>query len=90
MDFRIEYVALIVAVVEAVKTIGVNGKWSVLVAVIGGMALSLGLDLLPEPTLMVLRGLMLGLAAAGLYRVGKRAGTAVVERIGNGNASPSG
>lgn len=90
MDFRIEYVPLITAVVEGLKEFGVNGKWSILVAVILGMAISLGLDLVPEYALLALRGLMLGLAGPGLYRIGKRAGSAVVAAIGKSNGAPIG
>ena len=90
MDFRIEYVPLIVAVVEGFKEFGVNGRWSILVAVILGVAISLGLDLVPEYALLALRGLMLGLAGAGLYRIGKRAGGAAVAVIGKGNGAPQG
>ena len=86
MDFRIEYVPLIIGIVEAFKEFGAGGKWSIVVAVVVGMALSLGLDLLPEYTALALRGLMLSLAAAGLYRGGKRIGAA----IGNGNGSSPG
>ena len=88
MDFRIEYIPLIVAVIEALKEFGIKGKWSILAAVVLGMAISLGLDLVPDYALLVLRGLMLGLAGPGLYNLGKRAGGAIVAKIGNGNASP--
>ena len=85
MDFRIEYVPLIVAAVEGLKEFGIAGKWSILAAVILGMAISLGLDLVPDYALLVLRGLMLGLAGPGLYRIGQRVGGAAIEAIGNGN-----
>ena len=89
MEFGIEYVAILVAISEAAKEFGVKTRAGlILVAMITGMALSLGLDLLPEYTMMALRGLMLGLAAAGLYRGGKRAGSAIIAKVGNGNASP--
>ncbi len=90
MDFRAEYVPLIIAVIEGLKEFGVKGKWSILAAVILGLAISLGLDLVPDYALFVLRGLMLGLAGPGLYRIGKRVGGAAVAAIGNSNAPGQG
>ena len=91
MEFGIEYVAILIAICEAAKEFGVRTKGgTIAVSLVTAMALTFGLEFLPEYTALVLRGLMLGLAAPGLYRLTKRTGSAILERIGNGNGAPIG
>lgn len=83
LEFHIEYIPLIVAAVEAVKEItGLSGKWVTLTAILMGVAFSLGMDFLPNEMAYVIRALSLGLAVPGLYVLGKRAGTSVLNALG--------
>ena len=77
----VEYLPFIIAVVEALKLFGINGRWSALAAILLGVGLSFGLDFVPEAMAHLVRALMLGLAAAGFYRIGKRAGSAALEAL---------
>ena len=75
------YIPLLIAVVEAFKLFGVDGKWSALVGIVLGAGLALGLDFAPGAMQHVIKALMLGLAVPGFYMIGKRAGVAAVDAI---------
>ena len=76
-----EYIPLLIAVVEAFKIFGVQGKWSALVAIVLGAGFALGLDFVPDAMAHVINAVALGLAVAGFYRLGKRAGVATLEAL---------
>ena len=78
-----EYIPLLIAVVEALKLFGINGKWSAVAGIVLGVGVSLGLDFVPEAMAHVIRALMLGLAVPGFYSLAKRAGSSLVGAIEN-------
>jgi hypothetical protein len=78
MEFEPWLIPLAMFSAEALKDFGVTGKWSILSAVLVGAALSLSYDLAPEYAIYVIRALVAGLSAAGVYRGGKRIGTAIL------------
>ena len=82
MDIHFEYIALLIAAVEAVKNLfpKLDGQWTTAIAILLGMAFSLGLDFLPNEMVYVINALSLGLAVPGFYSLTKRAGTAVLSR----------
>ena len=78
MDYPLELIPLLIAIVEALKLFGVKGNWSALVGIVLGIGVSFGLDYVPEITQQIIQALMLGLAVPGFYTLAKRAGTAIV------------
>ena len=68
-------VPAILAIVQLIKGIGVHGKWSALVAVVLAVALNVGDYYLGAygAWSAVTQGLLIGLAAAGLYDTAKTA-----------------
>jgi len=75
-------VGAVIGLTELLKQFGVSGKWNVLAAVLVGMAVSLGTEYIPGYTQQVVEAALLGLTAAGLYGLGKRAGSAIVNGRG--------
>lgn len=60
----------ILALTNLLKSFGVEGRWSMLVAVILGLSIVSAETLLPSDiSQMLARGILLGLGAAGLYDV---------------------
>ena len=85
MNFEPWMIPVVIAGAEALKIFGVTGKWSILSAVLIGAVVSLSYDLVPEYAIYGVRALIVGLTAAGSYRLVKRAGTAVLNgRAGEG------
>jgi len=68
-------VPAVVAIVELLKSFGVGGKWALVAAVIVAVALNVAEYVWSTSGLYhaVVSGLLLGLAAAGLYDVAKTA-----------------
>ncbi len=68
-------VPAVVAIVELLKSFGVAGKWALLAAVVVAVALNVADYLWATSGLYgaAVAGLLLGLAAAGLYDVAKTA-----------------
>ena len=68
----------ILALVNLVKSLGLSGKWSALVAVTLGVGVACLQAYAPaEAVQTISQGLIVGLGAAGLYDVGNSAGLAV-------------
>lgn len=58
----------VVGLVNFVKAFGLTGKWITLVSMVIGIVLALAAQLLPAGTFSIAyNGLILGLAASGLY-----------------------
>lgn len=58
----------VVGLVNFVKSFGLTGKWITLVSMVIGIVLALAAQLLPAGTFQIAyNGLILGLAASGLY-----------------------
>lgn len=58
----------VVGLVNFLKAFGLSGKWLTLAAMLIGIGLALAAQLLPSGTFQIaFNGLILGLAAAGLY-----------------------
>lgn len=68
-------VPAIVAIVNLVKKLGLDGRWAALAAVVIAIALNIGNYYLSTSGAWQagLEGLLLGLAAAGLYDIAKAA-----------------
>lgn len=68
-------VPAVLAIVQLLKSFGVVGKWSLLAAVVVAVLLNVGAYLWATSGLYsaVIAGLLLGLAAAGLYDTAKAA-----------------
>lgn len=67
--------AVVIGLVELVKQFGVTGKWNQLVALVVGVAFTAGWYLLPANVVSILvYGALMGLATAGLYKVGQGIG----------------
>lgn len=67
----------VLALVNLLKGLGLSGRWSALVAVLLGVAITAGGVYLPADVWQtVAEGLVLGLAAAGLYDVASGGGYA--------------
>jgi len=68
-------VPAVVAIVELLKSFGVAGKWALVAAVIVAVALNVAEYLWSASGLYhaIVSGLLLGLAAAGLYDVARTA-----------------
>lgn len=63
----------VLALVNLLKGLGLSGRWSALVAVLLGVAITAGGAYLPSDVWQTIaEGLVLGLAAAGLYDVASR------------------
>lgn len=63
----------ILALVNLVKSLGLSGKWSALVAVVLGVAIACLQVYAPAEVVQTIsQGLICGLGAAGLYDVGTR------------------
>ena len=77
----VEHLALLIAIVETLKLVGVKGNWSAIAGVVLGVAFSLAMDFAPEAMVHVIRALRLGLAVPGFYMIGKRAGVALTDSI---------
>lgn len=73
-------VPVVVAMVGLVKALGLATNWAPLVAVVAGVAWNVGLaPLVPGGVYpLVLQGVLAGLAAAGLYDLGKAGVKALV------------
>ena len=86
MDFSVTdlvLLPLILGLVEFAKKLGIEGKWSMLLAVVlgcgfGALLMAMQESLIPEAALPWINvgvfGLSFGLGAAGLYDIGKRFG----------------
>lgn len=58
----------VVGLVNFIKAFGLTGKWLTVVSMVVGIALALAAQLLPSGTFQIAyNGLILGLAASGLY-----------------------
>ena len=67
----------VLALVNLLKGLGLSGRWSALVAVLLGVAITAGGAYLPPDVWRTIaEGLVLGLAAAGLYDVASGGGYA--------------
>ena len=64
------FIPLVVALVEFAKKMGLPNFWAPLLAIALGISLSLSSGIIIFETIM--NGLVIGLAAAGLYSSGKR------------------
>ena len=74
-------VPAVLAIVELGKRFGITGKWALLVAVIVAIAINVAAYLWSATGLYnaVVSGLLLGLAAAGLYDAAKTASPSKIE-----------
>ena len=74
----ISLMAIIVGLVEVLKAFGIPSKWCLVISIITGVALGALIEAIfqyPQmgPWLVaVIKGLVLGLSATGLYKAGKR------------------
>jgi hypothetical protein len=70
--------AMIAALVELAKSFGISGNWNVVMAIALGIVIGVGYQvtsLLPAAApwfTIVVYGILFGLTAAGLYRIGQR------------------
>lgn len=81
-------IAIIIAMVEACKELaGDNSKMKIIAAIVFGVMIQLGVVATEQVPVLapwidgIFSGLILGLSAAGFYRLGKRGGTAIVYSI---------
>lgn len=76
----LQLVAFTIALVEGVKQSKLPAQYYTLSAMVIGGGLAAIAEFAPEIWLRVIPILTVGLAAAGLYSIGKRAGSAIVSR----------
>lgn len=75
----ITLVTLTIAIMEGVKQFGLPKRANTVAAVMIGTGLGAIAEYAPDTWIRVAPVLTVGLAAAGLYSLGKRAGTAVLK-----------
>ena len=76
----LQLVALTIAVVEGVKQFNLPERVNMVITVLVGSGLAAIAEFAPTAWIRIMPILMVGLAAAGLYSIGKRAGNAVLSR----------
>ena len=59
--------ALVIAVVEVAKSLGLPTRWCPVLAVLLGVGAVLGLTFFQPATVVVFTGIVIGLSAVGLY-----------------------
>lgn len=74
----LQLVALTIAVVEGIKQFGIKNEWKTVITVLIGGGLAAIAEFAPDAWIRILPILTVGLAAAGLYSLGKRSGIAVI------------
>lgn len=75
----ITLVTLTIAVMEGVKQFGLPKQVNMVMTVLIGAGLAAVAEYAPDTWIRVLPVLTVGLASAGLYTLGKRAGSAVLK-----------
>lgn len=92
----ITLLAMVVGIVEFLKRLGLDGVGNIIAsvvtgAVIGGLYMTIEQGLMPEAAIpwvnVGIFGVGFGLAAAGLYDLGKRSGNGLKAAINNRNNS---
>ena len=74
----LQLVALTIAVMEGIKQFKIKDEWKTVITVFVGGFLAGIAEFAPDAWIRILPILTVGLAAAGLYSLGKRSGIAVI------------